>query len=177
MFKSIMQKSPPFSRHIFWYLIVILNLLIVFNSNSQIVINTTIFKNGYNITPFFLLHNSDYGVGVSLSQNKTNSVGIGVAFAAINEKSKLSFYSGTVSLRYGKNINVINTNYPIYTYFESGACIDAFYPEKIYNQSVLGLNVSRAISERNRISLGGGIGYNTKWSGDFFYILTCSINF
>lgn len=158
-------------------IILLFNLIIIFNCFSEITTNNILFDSKYNITPFFLLHNSDYGGGISFSENKTNSIGIGVAFAAMNEKSKLSFYSGTVSLRYGKDFNLINTNYPIYTYFESGVCIDAFYPDKIYNQSILGLNLSRVISERNKISVGGGVGYNTKWSGDLFYILTCSINF
>jgi hypothetical protein len=156
--------------------VIILAILLCSNI-SGICSDTNTFIRGFNMTPFYLIHRDDYGGGIAFSTTKTNSVGVGFAVACINESGKLNFYSGSLSLRMGRTINLISTNYPINVYFETGVAANMRSFNTIFEQSIIGASVTKVFNNNNRISVGAGVGHNSRWMNDNFFIFTTTFSF
>lgn len=137
------------------------------------------FADGINIEPFGIYHKGDLGGGLAVSTTSTNSLNYGFAIAAINETGangvkSISFYDTSFSLSYNGSLTVPVIGAADY-YLETGAAIDAANPSAgIYNQSIAGLKKTFKLSDNFSVSLGGGIGYLSKWN-DSFYIAHISI--
>lgn len=147
----------------------------VFGQTNQI--NSLFPSNDVNVTYFALKHKSDYGAGLAMSMIKKGSyLGYGTAIAAIREKGKLNFYDASLSLN-GKKAVAIGENTEVYLSLEAGMAVNLSQMNTLYEQSVLSLGISHKFNNNIVFHSGLGVGNNTKWKSDKFFIYSIGFSF
>lgn len=139
--------------------------------------NTNDISRFFIVEPFALIHKHDYGFGIDISTARTNILNAGLAFAAINENKKWQFFSATLSLKAGKQFNIPRVNIPIYCFIENGANMNMNNLRVINSQQIVGFKTWNKIGKRDLLSYGLGVGRNSTWGNDVFYVGYFSLSF
>lgn len=134
------------------------------------------FGQGIVVEPFGLYHKGDIGGGLAVTTGNTNGLNAGFALATIHDSAskRFQFYDATLNISLGKTVTVPLLNIPAYLYVETGPSVNLAHPSTVLEQSIAGVKI---FLDKGKISLGGGVGHNSEWSGDTFLIAHFSYKF
>lgn len=135
------------------------------------------FKEGFTIAPFALTHKGDWGGGVAVETASTNALNFGFAIAAIHNGAtrRTDFYDATLSVSLQQPFTIPLIKKQAYAYVETGPGANLNKPTEPLIQSIAGVKMIFPIGSKWLIAGGGGVGHNSEWIEDVFYIGHVSI--